>query len=222
VPLLQQQDLEHHKRRIAGRASGRSVGWSQQSFERRPIERLLDPVQKSAALPAPAHHRIHERRLRQVTARHRRIIHFGFTSENQTAPTSAKLSFHYGSKGVSCWLRRIGNMGATAAAPRHGRPCAGHPRRPASKTSPGLRRAGRQLRAKMRLSPLRFAGDRSARRITWMAWTSQAMTPPEPPQGPNPRNQQLTPLEPITRLRASSPPICSGAPSLAPDPMRNA
>jgi hypothetical protein len=66
VPLLQEQDLEHHQGRIAGGASGRSVNRRQQSLERRPIERLLDPIQKSAALPKPAHHRIHERRLRQV------------------------------------------------------------------------------------------------------------------------------------------------------------
>jgi hypothetical protein len=62
-----------YKGRIAWRAPVRSVDRGQQSLERRPIERWLDPVQKSAALPAPAHHRIHERTLRQVT---------GGTSEN--------------------------------------------------------------------------------------------------------------------------------------------
>jgi hypothetical protein len=95
VPLLQEQDLEHHQGRISGDASGRSVNRRQQSLERRPIERLLDPIQKSAALLKPAHHRIHERRLRQVTARHRRIILSGPNPRESNPPTSAKLSLAF-------------------------------------------------------------------------------------------------------------------------------
>jgi hypothetical protein len=68
------------------------VNRRKQSIERRPVERPLDPIQKSTALPATDHHRINERRLGKVTARHRRIILFGLASENQKLPTSAKLS----------------------------------------------------------------------------------------------------------------------------------
>jgi hypothetical protein len=55
MPLLNKQNLEHHKRRIAGCASGRSVNRGQQSLKRRPVERLVDPVQKPANLPIAAH-----------------------------------------------------------------------------------------------------------------------------------------------------------------------
>jgi hypothetical protein len=92
APLLQKNDLEQRQRRVAGRASDRRMGWGQRRCERRPVDPLLDPVQKSSNLPISAHYRIDERRLGQVTARRRRIILSGLTSENQIRPTSAKLS----------------------------------------------------------------------------------------------------------------------------------
>jgi hypothetical protein len=86
MPPLNKKDLEHHERRIAGRASGRSVNWRKQSLERRPVERLLDPIQKPSARSVTPHHRVNERRLAKVTAGHRRIILSGPTPENQIRP----------------------------------------------------------------------------------------------------------------------------------------
>jgi hypothetical protein len=54
VPLLQKQDLDHRQGRIARRASDRSMDRGKQALERRPVERLIDPIQKSPALPAAA------------------------------------------------------------------------------------------------------------------------------------------------------------------------
>lgn len=65
----------------------------QQRFERRPVERRLDPVQKPSDLPAAAHQRIYERRLRQVTARHRRIILFGPNLRESNPPNFCKALF---------------------------------------------------------------------------------------------------------------------------------
>src|SRR6202034_1789825 len=74
VPLLQKNDLEQRQRRIARRSHRRAVNRRKQSLERRPVEPLLDPLEKASNLPITAHHRIDERRLGQVTARHRIIL----------------------------------------------------------------------------------------------------------------------------------------------------
>jgi hypothetical protein len=91
VPLLQKNDLEHRQRRVARRSHRRAVDRRKQSLKRRPVEPLFDPVQKSPNFPIAAHHRI-ERRLGQVTARHRRIILSEPTSENQIRPLLQALS----------------------------------------------------------------------------------------------------------------------------------
>src|SRR6202020_860647 len=83
--LLQKNDLEQRQRRIARRSHRRAVNRRKQSLDRRPVEPLLDPLQKASNLPIPAHHRIDERRLGQVTARHR-IILSEPTSVNQIRP----------------------------------------------------------------------------------------------------------------------------------------
>src|SRR5277367_6335712 len=96
----------------------------QQRLESRPVERLVDPIQKPTPFPIPAHQRIHERRLGQVTARHRRIILSGLTAENQNSPTSAKLSysmdsdFHKENAGQNCPTGAFHRTGATAIEPR--------------------------------------------------------------------------------------------------------
>jgi hypothetical protein len=63
MPLLKKQDLEHHQRRPTGRAAARCVDRGQQRIESRPIERRLDPIQKSPDLPVAAYHRVDERSL---------------------------------------------------------------------------------------------------------------------------------------------------------------
>jgi hypothetical protein len=52
--LLQKNDLEHRQRRVAGRASVRTVDRRQQGLERRPVERPLDPIQKPPPFSQPA------------------------------------------------------------------------------------------------------------------------------------------------------------------------
>ena len=51
APLLKKQDLEHRQRRIAGAPVAEPIDRRQQRLERQPVERLLDPVQKSSDLP---------------------------------------------------------------------------------------------------------------------------------------------------------------------------
>jgi hypothetical protein len=53
VPLLQKKDLEQSQGRIARRAAPQVWIGESQGLERRPVERLLDPIQKPAALPQP-------------------------------------------------------------------------------------------------------------------------------------------------------------------------
>jgi hypothetical protein len=86
VPLLNKQELEHHKRRIAWRSHRRALDRRKQRLQRRPVELLLDPIQKPSALPATTHHRLNERRLGQVTARHRRIILAGQPQRIKSTP----------------------------------------------------------------------------------------------------------------------------------------
>jgi hypothetical protein len=92
APLLQKQDLEHRQRRITRRAGRRAMDRRKQRLERRPVEPLLDPLQKASDFPLAAHHRVHKRRLRQVTARHRRIVLSETAPENQNPLHSAKIS----------------------------------------------------------------------------------------------------------------------------------
>jgi hypothetical protein len=94
VTLLDKQDLKHHKRRITG--APRVEAWisESQGLERRPVERLLDPVQKPTAPPGTPHDRVNERRLGKVTARHRRIIFFGPTSESKFADFCKALNLY--------------------------------------------------------------------------------------------------------------------------------
>jgi hypothetical protein len=50
VPLLQKNDLGHRQRRIAWHARRRAMDRRKEIPERRPVEPLLDPVQKSSNL----------------------------------------------------------------------------------------------------------------------------------------------------------------------------
>src|SRR5271165_4787042 len=73
VPLLQEHDLVHRQRRIGRRSLGRRMKWTHQDVESRPLERLGDVFQEPAASRIGLDERVGERRLTEITARHRRL-----------------------------------------------------------------------------------------------------------------------------------------------------
>ena len=86
VPLLQQQDLEHRKRRVSRRPRRRSMDRRKQRLDRAPVKRPLDILKDPSALRKACDKSFSKRRLRQVTASHQRITLSETPRESQDSP----------------------------------------------------------------------------------------------------------------------------------------